>query len=199
LDNKHIGINAIPKLKMKKSQLIQELEAIKNAKRIYRDKAASYVLDHPEDISELINLVFNIKSPLHIKAAWVLELVCIENVSLMGPQATGFLKNIKHIAHESALRPVSKVCYFISKSYFSDNNKCFELDKASVDQIIECNFDWLIEEHKVATQVFAMDTLQLWGKQYKWVQEELKLILQKKTNSGSKGYQARARKLLKNL
>ena len=184
---------------MKKSYIIQELEAVKNAKRIYRDKAASYVLDHPESLSELISLIFDIKSPLHIKAAWVLELVCIENISLMRPHATGFLKNMNHIIHESALRPVSKVCYFISKSYFSDNNKCFELTKESVDQIIECNFDWLIEEHKVATQVFAMDTLQLWGKQHKWVQEELKLILQKKTNSGSKGYQAHARKLLKNL
>jgi len=184
---------------MKKSYIIQELEAIKNAKRIYRDKAASYVLDHPEDISELISLAFDIKSPLHIKAAWVLELVCIENIYLMGPHATEFIKNMKKIVHESALRPVSKVCYFISKSYFYDSNKCFELTRESVDQIIECNFDWLIEEHKVATQVFAMDTLQLWGKQYKWVPEELKLILQKKTNSGSKGYQAHARKLLKNL
>lgn len=60
---------------MKKSQLIQELEALKNAKRIYRDKAASYVLDHPDELSELIDLVFDIKSALHIKAAWVLELV----------------------------------------------------------------------------------------------------------------------------
>ena len=184
---------------MKKSQLIQEVEAVKNAKRIYRDKAASYVLAHPEDMSELINLVFDVKSPLHIKAAWVLKLACIENISIMVPHARGFLKNMKHIVHESTLRPVSKICYLISKTYLSDNNKYFELDKESVDQIIECNFDWLIEEHKVATQVFAMDTLQLWGKQHKWVEEELKLILQKKTNSGSKGYQAHARKLLKNL
>jgi len=184
---------------MNKSHIIQELEAVKNAKRIYRDKAASYVLDHPEDLPELMSFVFDIKSPLHIKAAWVLELVCIENILLMRPHATAFLKNMQQIVHESALRPVSKICYFISKRHFSDNNKCFELSKESVDQIIECNFDWLIEEHKVATQVFAMDTLQLWGVQYKWVQEELKLILQKKTNSGSKGYQAHARKLLKNL
>ncbi len=199
MDNKLFSGNTIPKIKMKESYIIHQLEAVKNAKRIYRDKAASYVLDHPEDIPELISLVFDIKSPLHIKAAWVLELVCIENILLMGPYATGFLKNMQQVVHESALRPVSKVCYFISKTYFSDNNKYFELGKESVDQIIECNFDWLIEEHKVATQVYAMDTLHLWGKQYKWVQEELKLILQKKTNSGSKGYQAHARKLLKNL
>ena len=184
---------------MRKSQLIQELEALKNAKRIYRDKAASYVLDHPDELSELIDLVFDIKSPLHIKAAWVLELVCIENISLMGPHASEFLKNMHLIVHESALRPVSKVCYFISERYFSDNEECFKLAQESVDQIIECNFDWLIEAHKVATQVFAMDSLQLWGNQYTWVEQELKLILQKKTNSGSKGYQAHARKLLKNL
>ena len=114
---------------MKKSHIIQELEAVKNAKRIYRDKAASYVLGHPEDLSELISFVFDIKSPLHIKAAWVLELVCIENISLMGPHATEFLKNMQQIVHESALRPVSKICYFISKSYFSDNKKYFKISK----------------------------------------------------------------------
>jgi len=182
LDNKQFGGNAILKLKMNKSQLIQELEAVKNAKRVYRDKAASYVLDHPEEMPELISLVFDIKSPLHIKAAWILELVCIVNISLMGSHATGFLKNMQQVVHESALRPVSKVCYFITKIHFSDNNKYFELSKEAVDQIIECNFDWLIEDHKVATQVYAMDTLQYLGKQYNWVQEELKLILQKKTN-----------------
>jgi hypothetical protein len=103
------------------------------------------------------------------------------------------------ISNESALRPVSKVCFFLSRHHFLTNKSGFFMEQKSVDQIIECNFDWLIEDHKVATQVFAMDTLELWGRKYPWVHEELKQILQKKTASGSRGYLAHARKLLKNL
>ena len=184
---------------MNKSNLISTLEAIVNAKRIYRDRAADFVLTHPETMPDLIELVFDVDAPLHIKAAWTLELVCIANLPLMLPYASNFIENMHKISHESSLRPVSKVCYFISKSHFSSDNKGFVLSDKSIDQIIECNFDWLIETHKVATQAFAMDTLESCGNQYKWVKEELKLILQKKTISGSKGYRAHARKILKNL
>jgi hypothetical protein len=44
-----------------------------------------------------------------------------------------------------------------------------------------------------------MDTLKLWGKHEKWINEELRLILQKNADSGTSGYKAHARKLLKNL
>ena len=184
---------------MNKSKLISALEAIVNAKRIYRDSAADFVLTHPQTMPDLIEVVFDVDSPLHIKGAWTLELVCIANLPLMLPHASFFIENMHKISHESSLRPVSKVCYFICKSHFSTDNEDFVLSDKSIDQIIECNFDWLIEEHKVATQAFAMDTLESCGSQHEWVKEELKLILQKKTTSGSKGYQAHARKILKNL
>jgi hypothetical protein len=184
---------------MAQSDIIQVLEGIKNAKRIYRDRAANDVLDHPELLPDLIGQVYEVSSPLHIKAAWVLELVCLANISLMTDYASRFIEQMHLISNESALRPVSKVCCFLSRHYFSTNKSSFYLAQKSVDQIIECNFDWLIEEHKVATQVFAMDTLEIWGKEYEWVRDELRQILQKKTASGSRGYQAHARKLLKNL
>lgn len=184
---------------MNESGLISTLEGIVNAKRIYRDRAAAFVLTQPETMPELLKLVFDVNSALHVKAAWTLELVCIENMSLMWPFASIFIENMHKISNESSLRPVSKVCYFLSKSHFSTENEGFKLSDKSIDQIIECNFDWLIEEHKVATQAFAMDTLEYFSKLHKWVEEELKLILQNKTNSGSKGYRAHARKILKNL
>ena len=69
--------------------------------------------------------------------------------------------------------------------------------KNQKEKIIVVNFDWIIENHKVATQVFAMDTLLILGKKYDWVHNELKLILEKNTSSGSAGYQAHAKKILK--
>jgi len=42
---------------MEDSGLIQQLENIKNARRVYRDCAAGFVLDNPEVMPELIQCV----------------------------------------------------------------------------------------------------------------------------------------------
>lgn len=184
---------------MEDSKLIQNLESIKNAKRVYRDNAAGFVLNHPEVMSELIHFVFQIDSPLHVKAAWVLELVCLQNISLLYPHVPGFIKQMSSLRNESALRPVSKVCYLMNKAYFSSGQIDPVLSSSMIEIIIENNFDWLLQDHKVATQVFAMDTLNLWSKEFPWVREALVSILQKNINSGSSGYRSHAFKLLKNL
>ena len=67
------------------------------------------------------------------------------------------------------------------------------------NKIIETNFDWLIDKHKVANQAYAMDTLFLFGKEYDWITTELQLVLEKHIQSGSPGYQVRANRILKKL
>jgi hypothetical protein len=175
------------------------LAIVKNAKRSYRDAATKAVLDRPEIISKLIDKTFDINDPLHIKAAWILELVCLQDCTLLNEHIVTFIQGMSTLEHESALRPVSKICSIWCSHYFSNISDVDELKKKEIDQIISCNFDWLIEDHKVATQVYAMDTLKLWGKQEKWINEELRLILEKNADSGTSGYKAHARKLLKNL
>jgi len=184
---------------MNNQNLIGILKGITNAKRIYRDEAAEAILQNIDLIPKLIDKVYDITDPLHIKAAWVLELVCLENINLLNPYISKFISGMSTLKHESALRPVSKVCRLWSSHYFK--NKPYEcvISKLEKEQIISCNFDWLIEDHKVATQVFAMDTLYLWGRQDKWVHSELKSVLEKNTDTGTSGYKAHARKLLKNL
>ncbi len=184
---------------MEGSNLIQKLESIKNAKRVYRDNAAGFVLDNPEVMPELIHYAFQIDSPLHVKAAWVLELVCLQNISLLYPYAQVFIEQMSSLSNESALRPVSKVCYLMNRAYFTSGKNDPDLSVPLIDLIIENNFDWLIQNHKVATQVFAMDTLNLWSNELPWVREALVSILQKNINSGSSGYRSHALKLLKNL
>ena len=181
---------------MNKKDLIDELNTIKVAKRVYRDKSAKFVLDHPETFPFLLDIVFGSYSRTAIKAAWVLELVCQENILMIKESLNFFINNLDKISDESALRPLSKVCSFIIKSH---QNNDLELTKNQKEKIIVVNFDWIIENHKVATQVFAMDTLLILGKKYDWVYNELKLILEKNTSSGSAGYQAHAKKILKDL
>ncbi len=175
------------------------LAMVKNAKRSYRDEATEAVLTMPEILPELIDKTFDTEDPLHIKAAWILELVCLHDCTLLNNYMVKFIQGMSKLKNESALRPVSKTCSIWSSYYFSHISDLKQLDKKEVDQIISCNFDWLIEDHKVATQVYAMDTLKLWGKHEPWINEELKSLLQKNADSGTSGYKAHARKLLKNL
>jgi len=184
---------------MDDKHLISILKGIKNAKRIYRDKAAKDILDNLDLILELIDKIYDIEDPLHIKAAWVLELVCLEHIMLLSPYIHQFINGMSTLKNESALRPVSKVCSLWSAYYFSESPSDLFLSKQDKEQIISCNFDWLIEDHKVATQVYAMDTLKLWGDKVNWIHQELKSVLQKDADAGSSGYKAHARKILKNL
>lgn len=184
---------------MDDKHLISILKGIKNAKRIYRDKAAEDILDNLDLVPKLIDKIFDIEDSLHIKAAWTLELICLEHMMLLNPFIHQFINGMSTLKHESALRPVSKVCSIWSAYYFSESPSEVHISKQDKEQIISCNFDWLIENHKVATQVYAMDTLELWGYQEGWVHQELKSVLQKNADAGSSGYKAHARKILKNL
>ncbi len=184
---------------MKINNLNEVLAIVKNAKRSYRDEATEAVLNAPEILPDLIDKTFDIEDPLHIKAAWILELVCLHDCTLLNDHIVIFIHGMSRLNNESALRPVSKTCSIWCSYYFSNISEVKRLSKKEIDAIISCNFDWLIEDHKVACQVFAMDTLKLWGKQEDWINDELKLVLQKNADSGTSGYKAHARKLLKNL
>lgn len=186
---------------MNKNDLILELNSFKTAKRIYRDKAAKFVLQHPEIFPFLLELVFEDQKRINIKAAWILELVCDKNILFIIPYLEYFSQNLIKIKNESALRPIAKTCSFICSSYFTNDNKKIikNLTPQNMQLLTECNFDWLIEDHKVATKVFAMETLLLLGKKMDWVHDELKLVLEKNISKESAGYLSRARKVLKEL
>jgi len=184
---------------MTKADVIKELSLIENAKRVYRENVANFVIQNTESFPYLLHIVFDVKSEYSVKASWVLEIVCLENILLLLPHLDYFTKHLAQIKNESALRPLSKICAFLIKSSLLKydlfiNNR---LTKKHKDRIVENSFDWLIEEHKIATQVFAMDTLYYLGKEFDWIHTELKLILQKNTPNGSAGYKAHARSILK--
>ncbi len=186
---------------MDKNDLITELNSFKTAKRIHRDKSTKFVLNHSETFPFLLELVIEDQNRINIKAAWVFELVCFENISLLVKHLPYFSKNLKKIHHESALRPIAKVCAYICKTHFSyKENKLYQwLSKEEMQFIVESNFDWLVGDHKVATKVFAMETLFFLGFEIDWVHDELRLTLEKNIIHNSAGYQAHAKKILKNI
>lgn len=186
---------------MNKKDLIFELNSWQTAHRIHRDKSAKFVSDHPEIVTYLIEIVFEDQKRINIKAAWILEIVCFNNICSISPFLDHFTQNLTKIKDESALRPIAKVCSFIAHAYYSTpkneiNNK---LTKNNIELIVESNFDWLIEDHKVACKVFAMDTLLLFNREFDWIHDELKLTIEKNMMNESAGYKSHAKKILKEL
>jgi len=63
-------------------------------------------------------------------------------------------------------------------------------------EMIECSFDWLITDQKVACQVRAMTALYYLGTEFDWIHPELQQIIQQNIHSGSGAYKARGRSVL---
>ncbi len=180
---------------MNKSFLIQQLEAMQNAKRVNREHVANIVVENIELIPFLMELVFDVGNKLSIKAAWTLEIVCEQNLSLLVPYLDNFTKNIGSLIFDSAVRPASKICNFLAIAYNSRKDSLVKnsLTKEHLDNIIETGFDWMISNHKVATKAYSMNAIFLFGKNYDWVHQELKLILEQNIPKESAAYKARGK------
>ena len=186
---------------MNKLNLIEQLQAIKNAKRIERETAALFVLKNKEHFKDLLKITFNTKSKNSVKAAWILELVCKEKINWLAPYLSYFSANINSITNESSLRPLAKICVFLANSYYSNQDSEIKklVTKEHINSFIENGFQWLIQNHKVATKVYSMEFLYLFGKEIDWVYTELNYILQQNIMLESAAYKARGRKILKNI
>jgi len=79
------------------------------AHRDSRQKVAVAVVENPAWIPDLLQIGLSVSSPNANKALWVLELVFLANIELLLPHLDFFCANLKHVSHQSALRPASKI------------------------------------------------------------------------------------------
>lgn len=184
---------------MNKDILINELENLGTALRINRNRVRDVVLNNPQLIPYLVEITFEVDNKLSIKASWVLELVCEQNINLIIPHLDTFCKNIGTVKFDSAVRPISKICNFLA-IYFNKrtpNSIKKSLTNTHIDLIIEAGFDWMIGNHKVATKAYAMNALYIFGKNKSWVHQELKLIILQNIPKESAAYKSRGKITLK--
>jgi len=183
---------------MNKDFLIVQLTNIENAKRTNRLRVTNLVIENNELFKYLLELVFEVKNKLSIKAAWVLELVCEEKLEWIVPHLNYFTENIHTVLFDSVLRPVSKICKFLAIAYTSKNEnlikKCISTNH--IENIIEAGFDWMISKQKVAVKAYTMNALYLFGKDSDWVHHELKIIIQQNIATESAAYKARGKMTL---
>ena len=172
------------------------LKTVRNAKRVYRDQGAEAILRQPELIPFLIEYLYSSDEKHSIKSAWVLELVCLFEIRLLLPYLPEFTSRLNSLEQESAIRPVSKICSLIC--HHCDEHACESQaqDSSWKNSIIEASFEWLTGQHKIAAQVFAMESLFILGQESDWILDELYSILDKHYPNNSSGYQSRARKIM---
>lgn len=163
------------------------------AHRLNREFIRDYVIQNPDKLKHLMEIGLNEKDKTHVKACWSLELILELKLELILPFLDDFLSKLPFYKNDSAIRPISKICLFLSKS------KTIKLTENQETKIIETCLDWLIQDEKVAAKAYSMRALYNFGKKYLWINEELKTILSQDYPNHSAAYKAAAKDILRKL
>ena len=163
------------------------------AHRKPRDILKDVALENPEFFTILVALALNCSDKNHIKACWILELVCEERLDLFIPFLDDFCTTLASYKSDSAIRSISKICLFITKS------KKMKLMEWQEEKIIETGLDWLIQTNKAANAAYTMRFLYILGKKYSWVNEELIVLLSREFSDQTPGYRFAVKDILKRL
>lgn len=185
---------------MTTEQLYDELNYVNHSreKRLYY---ANLVINNPNLIPKLLEILFMVDDKISCRAAWVFEFMCGENLEASIPYLNTFTENMKNVHLDSAVRPVAKICEYLITAYYdkTDNNIKTALTPIHKEHIIEACFDYMINDEKIAPKAYAMNTLYLLGQDYDWIHPELVLILERDYQMQSSGFKARARHILKKI
>jgi len=187
------------------NSLKNRIDSLGNASRINRLKTAKYVLNNPSEFERLIALTFTPTYEYHHKAAWVLEFVLEKQINWLVPHLSHFTEKIHLLKNESAIRPVAKICKWVSNEYVVKKNAVYieAITKTHLERLVACVFDWLIDDRKVATQAYSMDTLYNLGRlktaETDWIHPALQAVIQKNMLVKSKAYKARGKIVLQKI
>lgn len=178
-----------------KTELEQKLTE-STAHRKSRVSISNYCI-RKEKVDELTSIAFSTTNENHVKAFWSLELVCEKKLKLFVPFIDSFCSVLPQLEDDSAIRPATKICFFLAKSNHRKNG--ISMNSEQEHHIIEALIDRLIQEEKVAAKVYAMKALFVLSKKYPWIADELKLILVQDFPNHSAAYQSASRNLLKKM
>ena len=164
------------------------------AHRLNREFIRDYIFQNTDKLKFLMQNWLKRKRQNSIfKACWSLELIFELQLELLLPYLDDFIDKISVYTNDSAIRPVSKICLFLSKS------KTVKLSENQETKIIEGCLDWLIQDEKVAAKAYSMRALYNFGKKHDWINEELKMILSQDYPNHSAAYKAAAKDILRKL
>ncbi len=162
-----------------------------NAGTDNRNRMRDFVLKQPEYLEELIAFGTDLNNKNHHKGVWIIEMIAEHQTELLIPFIDTICQTISEFKNDSAIRGISRVAYFLSTS------DTIKLSEFQHEKLTEICLDWLIRDERVACKVYAMKTLEHFGKKEAWIAEELRNILDRDYQYQSAGYKAAARNILK--
>nr|WP_262902545.1 adenylosuccinate lyase [Winogradskyella sp. SM1960] len=164
-------------------------------------KYAKLIIDNPELIPPLLEILFDVDDKISCRAAWVFEFMCGENLDTIIPHLNTFTAHISNVHLDSAVRPIAKICEYLTKAHYSktDNALKTALSEIHKEKIVEACFDWMINDEKIAPKAYSMNSLYLLGTEYDWIHPELAIILERDYEMQSSGFKARAKHILKKI
>ena len=185
---------------MTNKELYKELDYVDHT-REKRLHYANLVIDNPDLIPKLLDIFFMVDDKISTRAAWVIEYVARQDITLLLPDIDNFVSKIDTLKLDSSIRPASMISELLVSAYYDKNRSPVKqiLNPSHLEKIAETCFDWIIQNQKVAVKAHSMLTLYLLGNQFEWIHPELKLTLEKDFNSESAAYKARARQILLKL
>lgn len=185
---------------MTTEQLYKELQYV-NHSRVNRLKYAHMVIDNPELVPKVLDILFKVDDKKSPRAAWLLEFVARENLKFILPYLDRITEEMHKVHLDSAVRPMAKICECLVEAYYSkyDNPVKYSLKSNHKEHIVECCFDWMINDEKIAPKAYSMNSLYLLGQDYDWIHPELVMILERDFQMQSSGFKARAKQILRKL
>lgn len=164
-----------------------------NAGSACRNGIRDFVLENPEYLEELAAFATDLNNKNQYRGVWIIEMLAETHTDLLLPFIDKICSTISGYKHESSIRGMSRVAFFLSTS------KMISLNETQQEKMIETCLDWLIGDAKVAPKMYAMHTLLHYSKKQDWIKEELKNIINKDFPHQSAGYKAAAREVLKKI
>ncbi len=185
---------------MTRQELVSELEQVNHSKA-RREHYSQLFISNPQNIPLLLDIAFDPEIKNSFKAFWVLEFMCGTDLNLLTPHLDLFTSHLHEVSHDSAKRPMAKICEMIAINYYKQSEQLIQQQLKPIhrERIIEACFDWMISDEKVAVKAYAMNALYHFGTEYVWIRQELQMLLEKDFTSQSPAFKARARHILKGL
>ena len=149
----------------------------------------------------MLAVLFLVDDKISCRAGWVLESIAKIHLETLIPHLDQITEQMRHVHLDSAVRPVAKICEYLSVAYHSKspNRVKDALTLNHQEKIIEACFDWLLNDQKIAAKAYAMNSLFLLGKNFEWVHPELALILKRDFQMQSSGFKSRAKKIIQKI
>lgn len=161
-----------------------------NARTENRNKLLDFILKNPGYLNSLVAFGTDLSNKNHYKAVWIIEMIAEKQAEMLLPYIDVICEKVSKYKNDSAIRGMSRVVFFIGTS------KKITLTEIQEEKFIEISLDWLIRDERVACKVYAMQTLCYFGEKHNWINDELKLIINKDYLNQSTGYKVVARKVL---